>query len=455
MNDHAIVIGGSMSGMLTARALTNHFQHVTLLERDIYPESVQFRAGVPQARHIHLVLLRGMALLRQFFPSIDDDLRAVGAVELDLLKDVMMYSKYGWLPRQTSHLVTYMGSRPIFDWVILQRIRTIPSIEIVEQAEAIQLLTNTGAQRVTGVRVRDRSDGSQREYYADLVVDASGRSSRLPRWLEQIGGKAPRETVVNPFLGYGTRLYTLPDDPERDWNSITIGASPPALPRSAVLAKIEGNRWMLTTGGAARDYPPTDHAGFEAYIQRLAHPILADVLTQATPISPIYAYQRTENRMIHLEEGNLLPAGLVAIGDAVCGFNPIYGQGITNTAIAADMLDRYLSANADIGSAMWNRDFQRKLAKHNTFVWGLATGEDLKYPTTEGASPSRSAVFMNWYFERFTSLMTHDAEAVKAFIGLIHLIDSPLNVFSPKFFMRTLRTKPIIPTTMFAPPVIA
>lgn len=440
MNDHAIVIGGSVSGLLTARVLADHFHHVTLIERDSYPTQMQFRSGVPQGRHLHVLLMRGLAILRQLFPTIDADFHAAGAVELDLECDAIAYMAQGWLPRKTSLYHTFSSTRPLIDWVLTQRVRALPNVQIMERGEVIDLLSNTGHQRVTGVMVRNRETGSEHVMYADLVVDASGRSSRLPTWLEAMGYGTPQEHVVNSFLGYASRFYAPPSDWNADWKGVTIGAIVPKVPRGGIIFPVEGDQWLVTFGGAARDYPPQDEAGFMAFARGLAHPLIADTLERATPLSPIYSYRRTENRVLQIEQLTRLPSGFVALGDAVCAFNPIYGQGISSAAIAAELLGQHLSTG-DRGSAMWSLDFQRSLAKQNAVIWTMATSEDVRYPTTEGGKPSRLDSFNQWYFQRVISIINRDAEAMDTLLRVIHLVDPPTALMKPRILRKAVLSR--------------
>ncbi len=220
LGDHAIVIGGSMAGLLSAHVLSKYFKHVALIERDRYPQEPVFRSGVPQGRHVHVMLVRGQQLLETFFPGIKDKLVARGAVEGDFSADYAYRFPSGWSPRLPSRLQGYACTRPLLEWQVYQEILANERVHIIEGHEAVNVLANKDGQVVTGVQMRERTRAAvvERELVnleADLVVDASGRDSQVSRWLKTLGYALPPETVINPFFGYASRFYTLPADPAR------------------------------------------------------------------------------------------------------------------------------------------------------------------------------------------------------------------------------------------------
>jgi 2-polyprenyl-6-methoxyphenol hydroxylase-like FAD-dependent oxidoreductase len=437
---HAVVIGGSMAGLLTARVLTEHFAQVTIIERDRFPENPLTRRGVPQSDHLHVLLRRGLMILEELFPSLGEELIAAGARTIDTGADLAWLTPAGWGVRFRSGLTKLACSRPLIDWVVRRRLVANERIRFLEQSDALHLIAK---EQRTGVMLRSGEDSRRYPVFADLVVDATGRGSRAPKWLAELGYESPRETVVNAFLGYASRLYQLPAGFESDWQAIFLQAAPPRMNRAGVLFPIEGDRWMLTVAGAGRDYPPDDQAGFMEFVRNLGSPLIYSAIKDAAPISPIRSYRATENRLRHYEELKRLPEGLVLIGDSVCAFNPVYGQGMTIAALGAVALDKCLheqrSRFGDGSLRGLPSRFQKQLAKVNKVAWALATGEDYRYRETEGAAPSILTRFMHRYVDEVISLTTKDRRLRQIWLEVFHMLRPPSAMFSPAVVLKVIR----------------
>ncbi len=440
---HAVVSGGSMAGMLAARVLADHFDRVTLVERDHFPEEPVFRKGVPQARHAHILLVRGRMILERLFPGLRDELLAAGAPIVDFSADFKLLSPTGWGPRFRSPFTTFSCSRELLDWSVRRQLAADGRVGFREECDVTELLSNADKTAVTGVRIRPRrraEDEAARseELRADLVLDAGGRESRAPQWLAVMGYPPAQETTVNSFLGYASRFYARPADLDTDWKALFIQARPPNLPRGGALFPLEGDRWLVTLAGAGRDYPPNDDAGYLEFARTLASPILYEAIKDAQPLSPIYGYQRTENRVRHFDRMARWPEGFVALGDAVSAFNPIYGQGMTTAAVGAMILDATLRGTRSGDRRGLARRFQRQLAKRNADVWLMATGEDFRYPTTEGGKRSPMTRFMHGYIDRVLALSTQNRDVYNALVSVLHLLVPPMNLFHPGIAARVL-----------------
>lgn len=437
---HAVVIGGSIAGLTAARILADYFDQVTLLERDHYPEQAEFRSGVPQSRHLHLLLMRGRALLERLFPGIGADFAAAGANDIDLVGDALWLMPGGWLPRARSDFHTFMATRPVFDTVVRRRLAALGNISVRERVEVTSLLSSPDRSRVTGVRLRQRGgEGDESTLDADLVVDCSGRGSRQPAWLEELGYRQPSDTTINSFVGYATRIYAMPEGWNADWKAMFFMSKPPLDPRGGGLFPVEGRRWVVTLAGAAKQYPPTDEEGFMAFARSLRSPLIADAIAQAEPLTPIHGYQRTENRLRHYEKLGRLPEQLVAIGDAVCAFNPVYGQGITTAVLGALVLERCLRAQPDPSRPGWAARFYRRLAASNSPVWLMSTGEDFRYPTTEGGSRTPLTRALHWYLDQVTAASSEEFGVARGLMEVVHLLKPPASLFSPPIAARVLR----------------
>ena len=446
----ALVIGGSMAGLLAARVLADHFADVLVIERDRYPEGIAFRKGAPQARHVHTLLMRGQQILERLFPGLEADLAEAGAPALEWTSDALGWSALGWLPRFHSHLKAHTCSRELLEGTIRRRLAAFPNVRFLESNDVIGLLADEGNTGVAGVRVRARTGaapgapaemlalreaGSEQDLLADFVVDASGRESKAAEWLEALGYARPEETRINAFLGYASRIYQRPASRKADWKAVLIGSMPPKTLRGGVIYPIEGDRWLVTLSGRSKQYPPTDEEGFLAFARQCANPLIYESIKDATPLSPIYGYRRTENHLRHYERLERFPERFVALGDAVCAFNPVYGQGMTTAALGAETLDTLLHQQRDSLTGLSKR-FQKALAKVTATPWLMATGEDLRCPGVEGGQElQRSSAARRWlrgYLERVRLLAPRDPQVYLLFLEVAHLLRPPTAFFQPR-----------------------
>jgi 2-polyprenyl-6-methoxyphenol hydroxylase-like FAD-dependent oxidoreductase len=306
-------------------------------------------------------------------------------------------------------------------------------VELCGGAQVQGLVGQDGV--VQGVQVRWKDGRAEGVETAVFVVDASGRSSKLPDWLQAIGYDAPQETVIDVRLGYAGRRYNIPK-PAPEWDIMLIGADPPNKSRAGLIYSEEDGIWMVMLAGILGDYPPTDEAAFLAFAQDM-EPEFHAVIQNAEPVGNIIGYRRTENRMRHYEKLNRWPEGLVALGDAVCGFNPVYGQGMTVSAMAAVELGEMLAAGKGrlIGVA---QSFQKKYPKIVEPAWLLATSADLEWLGNEEATslPER---FAGWYMPKVLDAIPDDQIVHKTFIQVQNLIVPPTALFQLKIAWRVLR----------------
>ena len=422
---HALVIGSGMAGLFTARILADHFEQVTIIERDHLPDGPTFRAGVPQGRHVHGLLLRGLQILEQLFPGISVELEAAGAQRIDWIKDLEFHTVYGVLPRFASPYQVLTCSRPLLEWTTRRRLATHPQICFLEAREAVGLLPNASKTGVAGVRVRERNPeshamGKEEELIADLVVDASGRDSRVLEWLTALGYEQPEEVIIDGRVGYATRIYQRPKEFQPDWQILALLNSWPDIRRGGIILPLEGERWIVTVAGIGDDHPPTDEAGFMAFIEGMETPLLAEAIKQAEPLTPIYGYQRMENRWRHFERLARWPEGFLVCGDAACTLNPYYGQGMAVAAQAALALDQVLRGGQQRETA---QRFQKVLAQIFAGPWVLATSEDLRSPITVGGGhPGAVDRLMYRYVDGVKRRIAHDPKALRTFVEVSHLL---------------------------------
>lgn len=438
--NHAIIIGGSMAGLLAARVLADHFEQVTIIESDRFPEQPVPRKGVPQSAHLHVLLTRGRMIIEQLFPGLQDELIATGAPVLDMGKDMAWLNPAGWSIRFQSGFNILAFSRDLLDWKIRRRLSAFSNVRFLEECKVTQLLSNSDATSVTGVSVihNASAQSKQEELFADLVVDASGRGSKAPQWLKALGYQPPVETVVDASPGYASRIYEIPSGFQADWKGVYIQASPPFRNRGGVLYPIEGNRWIVSLNGMMADYPPSDEAGFLEFVRSLPSPMIYDAIKDAKPFSPISSYHAPGNRLRHYEQTRQ-PEGFVVVGDAVCTFNPVYGQGMTIAALGAITLDQCLRQLHQQGNRSLAERFQKRLSHINSLPWLLATSQDSRYPKAKGKTPSYIEKLMQSYLDRVTQLTTNNTSVCLVMFEVIHMLKPITALFQPNIVFQVLK----------------
>jgi flavin-dependent dehydrogenase len=449
---HAVVVGASIAGLLAARALSDHAQQVTIIERDQLPNGPAFRAGVPQSRHLHVLISRGLDLYDQLFPGFQAGILDAGAQVLGWA-DALWLNAAGWSQRYPQPIRLLGASRHLLEAQVRTRVAD-SGVEFRTGLEVVGLLASPDTTRVTGVQVRAR-DGSAlpraravhppganptQEIPADLVVDASGRSSRTPRWLEALGYPPVAETKIDALLGYASRYYQIPAGFQANWRMLILPPAPPST-RGGVILPIEDKQWLVTLGGYGGDHPGTDEAEFLEFAASLRHPLLHQTIRDAEPVSAIHGFAQTANQRRHFERLSRWPDGFIAVGDAVCAFNPTYGQGMTVAGVTAVALDQALSRHrqghgSDLtGFAGW---FQHQVAGHGADAWQLATGEDLRYATTRGPRPGPLGRLIYRYSDRVLATANGNPEVQRAFLRVLHLLDPPAALFHPRVLLPVL-----------------
>ncbi|MGH3885635.1 MAG: FAD-dependent oxidoreductase [Pseudonocardiaceae bacterium] len=449
---HAVVVGASMAGLLAARVLTNHFDQVTLVERDALTDSVAVRKGVPQGRMLHALMPRGLGIVERMFPGYGHELKTAGAVPVGIPTDSLILTAAGWLPRQATGVPLLSASRPLFEWAVRRRLRELPGVTILDRHDVTSLLTSRDGRQVTGVTLRSHNgpnvdpDGGYQQLDADLVVDASGRGSRAPTWLSDGGYGTPAKTHVDSNIAYASRIYRIPDGFSADWKLAMLLPQPPSMPRTGYLFPIENGQWMVALIGAAGQHPPTDEDGFAAFTRSLRHRVIADALAAAEPVTPIRGYRGTANRLWHFERMSRWPERFVVLGDAVCAFNPIFGQGMTAAAVATEILDGCLREHrcrrpADDLDGLARR-FQRRLARRNADPWLVSAGADLRYPTTTGVRVTAVTRLQHRYLDRVQAAATRDLAVADSFGQVLLMLARPTSLFAPRILAAAARTRP-------------
>jgi 2-polyprenyl-6-methoxyphenol hydroxylase-like FAD-dependent oxidoreductase len=379
------------------------------------------------------------------FPGFSRELEAAGAVPLRVPRELPILTPAGWVDQRAPGWAGLSASRPLFEATARRRVRLLPGVRVLEGHEVTGLHASDD-RAVDGVAVRRLDSGEASLLEADLVVDASGRGSRATAWLAELGYPLPERTEVDPDIAYATRVVRIPDGCTADWKGVMLTSQPPSMPRTGYLFPIEDRQWMVAAMGAAGQHPPTDEEGYTAFLRSLRHPIIADAVARAEPVTPIRGHRGTANRMWHFERMSRWPDRFVVLGDAVCAFNPIYGQGMSTAAVAAETLDacllhqrrRHPEGRLDGMAAR----FQRQLARRNADPWMLSTGEDLRFPTTRGTPVTASDRAMHRYLDRVVIACTRDPRVADIYVNVLGMLARPSVVFRPRVLAAALRARP-------------
>ncbi len=432
----AVVIGASMAGLLAARVLADHFDEVLIIERDRLPADAEGRKGVPQGRHVHALLIRGEQILERLFPGITATLIAGGATRIDLGSDLAWHHFGVWKRRFVSGLETTVMSRPFLEAEVRRRVLALPQVRYLDAHHVLGLRASKDAARVTGVRVQGRGEGDAEETRpADLVVDASGRGSATPRWLAALGFPRPEEDVITVHVGYATRTFRRTGPFARPWKALYVLGEPPHHARFGVLSPIEGGRWIASLSGMMRDYPSTELPQFLEFARSLPVGDLYRALLTLEPLDEGVSYRFVSNLRRRYERMARFPGGLVVLGDSLCSFNPIYGQGMTAAALAAQTLGECLKSDGDLDRLPGC--FFARVAQVIDMPWQTTTLEDLRCPDVVGERPPGYALLAG-LVARVHRATSSDERVALHFLRALQMIEPPTTLLRPDLLARAL-----------------
>lgn len=440
----AIVLGASMSGLLTARALSNHCRHITIVERDLLPDGAEPRKGVPQSAHAHGLLASGYRVMDQYFPGMMEELNEKGAPFGDVIGDFLWFQYGHWKLRHASGLRGITVSRPCLESAIRQRVTRLPNVTLLKGASGIRPIFDAQAGRVTGLIVKRGLHHDEEFLAADLVVDTTGRGSRSPNWLKEWGYGKPEVVTVTVNVGYATREFERRPGDLFDSNGAIVSGVPDSTRYGAVLAA-EGNRWVITLVGTVGDYPPSDETEWLQFAASLPVPVVHELASKARPLTGIISYRFPANQRRLYERMKRFPDGYLVLGDAVCSFNPVYGQGMSVVALEAKTLDEELATGLD-GLAP---RFYRRAKKIIDIPWKIATGEDLRIPQVQGTRPIGFGI-VSRYLEQVHAVAAHDRLVCQKFMDVLNLLASPTSLMTPHMAWRVLRPRAKV-TSMGSP----
>lgn len=422
--DRAIVIGGSMAGLLAARVLSEHYKDVVIIERDDLSVEGQNRRGVPQGRHAHAILAGGLNVIEELFPGISDELVSRGAIPSDPLNDGRWFMEGNDLKRVPSGTCAIMLSRPLLEDGVRRRTRDIANVRILDDHAVRELITE--GERVTGLTT-DRE-----AIAADLVVDASGRGSRAPKWLKSLGFNPPPEESVEVQLVYTTRIFRR-HQCHMNGDSFVVVPPTPEGKRGGVALSKENDEWIVTLFGHFGNQAPSDLEGFIEYARTLPAPHIFELLQSAAPVGDAAVMHYPASVRRRYEKVDRSPDGFIVFGDAICSFNPVYGQGMSSAALQSNaLLDSLRYGSADLAAR-----FYRAAAKVIDNPWSIAVGTDLRMAETNGLR-GPDVRLINWYMSKLHRRGHDNADAALAFIRVAQLLEPPTSLMRPGMALRVL-----------------
>ncbi len=437
LGERAIVLGASMGGLLAARVLAEFFRTVTVVERDVLTDDPANRRGVPQGRHVHALLPSGAQILDELFPGILNELVAGGAPVWDDADLSKLYVSFGGheLLRSGTFAVDpkatamYMASRPFLECHVRRRLQAIENVTIHGGQDVAELTSTTDRKRVTGVRVVDRAGGAEQELTADLVMDAMGRAAHTPAFLESLGYGRPAEDHIVMHTTYASQRLRIPPGTLKEKLSLISAA--PGRPTGMFLLGYENDSWIFTVFGMVGREPPRDLEGMLSFAREYAPAHLLAAVRAGEPIGPVVQHRMPSSQWRRYDKMRRFPAGLLVCGDAICSFNPVYGQGMSVAALDAAALRKCLRRGVgDVAPRYF-----RATAKSIGVAWQIAAGSDLAFPEVEGRR-TPSMRMTSGLVDRIQAACESDAVVGGQFFRVTALLDPPARLLNPLFLYR-------------------
>jgi 2-polyprenyl-6-methoxyphenol hydroxylase-like FAD-dependent oxidoreductase len=438
LGERAVVLGASMGGLLAARVLADFFDTVTVFERDELPDDPVNRRGVPQGRHVHALLPRGARVLDELFPGLLNELLAAGAPvwdDGDLSKAYLSYNGHRVLPSGVvtgdyTEMALYMPSRPLLECHVRRRLQRLGNVTIHAAHDVTELTSTADRSRITGVKAADRVAGTApQELTADLVIDAMGRGAHTPALLEDLGYGRPVEDHITMHTTYVSQPLRIPPGTLKE--KLALISPAPGRPKGMFLVGYERDTWIFTVYALAGHEPPRDLAGMLSYAEGYGPAHLLAAVRAGEPLGPVVQHRMPSSQWRRYDKMRRLPDGLLACGDAICSFNPIYGQGMSVAALDAVALQDCLRR----GVTDLPRRYFRATAKAIGVAWRTGATSDLAFPEVQGRrTPSMRVT--NRLVDRVLAASESDAMIGTQFFRVTGLLDPPTRLLRPSFLYR-------------------
>jgi 2-polyprenyl-6-methoxyphenol hydroxylase-like FAD-dependent oxidoreductase len=438
IGEHAVVLGASMAGLLAARVLSEFYDRVTLVERDQLTDDVVARRGVPQSRQPHALLARCGEIVEELLPGFLEDMVAAGAHRWDdgdLTRFDAVFGGHpiirtGVIPNPDS-LVNYYASRPFIECHVRRRVLALPNLTVLDEHDLVDLI-HTG-DRVTGVVLHRHADGSVPNLHAQLVVDATGRGSRTPVFFDRLGYGRPPEQELAVRVSYASMPVRIPDGTLHE--HVIARLFEPGRPRGFVMFACENDTWVVGGGTLGGVEPPASRAELLDFGRGLIPDHAMAAAMAAEPLADVSIHRFPANRWRRYDSMSRTPEGFVVMGDAVCSFNPIYGQGMTIASIEALILRDCLRR----GDAGLPRRFHRATAKKVRVAWQTAVGSDLALPEVAG----ERSLWMrasNVLVDRVLTAAEVNPYVAQEFLRVTGMVAEPTRMLRPSFVFHVAKS---------------
>jgi len=432
----AVVIGAGMGGLAAAKAIAAHFEKVIVFDRDALLDGPAPRPGTPQARHTHNLLAGGCRALESLFPGIELNLVEAGAVRMRMRRDMRFeVPGFGHLPQRDFGFDQFALSRPSLERVCRRRVEREPNIEFRPRMRVTELIASPDNRGVAGVRFEDTS-GTPGSLAADLVVDASGRASPTLHFLEAIGSAKPPTIEIGIDQAYATAIFEKPEDAPTDWLFVLHVPTPPGSSRLGIIAPMEGRRWSVSLCVNHGEAPPADIDGFMAFAKSFRMPTIYNAIRGAKRVGDIARFGMPCSVRRAFDNLDRFPRGLVPLGDSVCRFPPVQGQGMSVAAQECCVLASLLESRRGLGDPL-DRLAEAFLAEIQPLLetpWAVAMA-DLVYPQTRGERPSDFEKKLQ-YMHALMRLTAEDAETDKILAEVRSLLKPPSALREPELASR-------------------
>ncbi|MEJ8813988.1 hypothetical protein WKW77_23080 [Variovorax ureilyticus] len=438
LGDTAAVLGAGVGGLAAAAALAPFFDRVVVLERDVLPDGVAHRDGTPQSRHVHALLAGGEGALNELLPGFTGDLRAAGAVPLRVGLDVQ-YERPGFdpFPRRDLGWVSHAMSRPLMESVLRQRVRGLPNVELRSRCRVNALVARDGRVRTVSF---EAAGAPPQILDAALIVDATGRAVPTLDLLATLGEPLPEETSIGVDIHYASAVFAMPQSCSDDWLGVFHFPNAPHETRGALLLPMEHRQWIVTLGTRFDDKPPNERAGFMRFLRELRRPTLHEALCDAELSGEIRQWAFPASVRRHFERLGRFPGSLIPLADAICRFNPIYGQGMSVASQEALLLSQLLAKaqEADLADGTLAQRFFAGAQGVIETPWAMAAVPDLVYPATRGERPVNFAATLQ-FAQALTRLAAKDPDVHKLTIQVQHLLKPNTVYREPALVQRVLQ----------------
>jgi 2-polyprenyl-6-methoxyphenol hydroxylase-like FAD-dependent oxidoreductase len=454
--ERAVVLGGGMAGLLAARVLSDAFTEVVVVDRDELTGTTGARNGAPHGRHAHCLVAKGQQIFEELLPGLTQGLGDAGVILGDFNGQIQWHFNGQRLAASDSDLICVSSGRPILEESVRKRVQAIPNVRFIEQYDIVGLETTPDRQggpggehppvnkRVTGARIQRQEQGSKPEIVtADLVVDITGRGSRMPAWLRDLGYQAPPEDTIKIDLAYTTRHYRFKTDPftsdsssGSEFSAIAINqAATPAFPRGVFCYLLPDRQTVeLSLTGVLGDHPPTDPEGFNEYVKSLPLPMHYEWVREAEPVDDPVRFRFPASVWRHYEQLTSFPEGLLVMGDAVCSFNPVYAQGMTVAGLEALTLRKHLESPEPVNSAAFFGEIAGQIAG----PWQFSALVDLGYPGVPGER-TEEVNQVNAYIPAVLAAAAHDEVVTDAFLRVAGMVAEPMSLMAPPIMERVMQ----------------